>query len=641
MSQPSRWLIPQEPPCWGSGEAPLVPPGLRSLLPKIQLYGFSKRDLPTSISLGDLTRTDWRTLVGDIKPAIPSETLLSRVVSVLEEVFRKDPDRFEFPLLESPLDHYANALLLPFETRTWDFLSRSGVSTPTEVVVLISGTFRELRDRIGDMRASLDVAITGQSWLTNAGQETYGFQHPSEPVSLQEAGDLARIRAFRGSGYSPVGRHYEAGFANLMGLRWGIGVANRSTLAECGERAGITRERFRQLEQSAMWEAAHRAWGRPSVLQELHQQIIEHNESDIEISSTRESITREDAVALLIAFGYPESDFQEPRSLSDKLTDLGIRWSDVERMAYVESERLGLISVAELRHHLSEGFPILEGEMFDEVVAAISIHSKLPHGYVYVEQRGSSYLKKWLKKLLAVMGPQELDEAYAAVKRFCKVRMPRLVFPPRSVVDAFLEQEHEFWVVDGRVGLEERLTQELVGVERWVREQIESSTGKVIHRTELWERARTDDIALGTLNVYASYSLLFKPCERGCLTMTGITPSDVSIELASIRAKAIRVPTERVNVQVSEGIVTVVMLVGNDLLDTGVMGTSAEMRMMMSAHSFKVTTGDEYHGHASWSGTQLYGLSQSLRHLRAEPGDKVRFRFSLLNNEVSVELADK
>ncbi len=618
-----------------------MPPRLRRVLGSVELSGFTRRKKPVQLTVGELASPAWRETTGELISTDPAESLLEKVIRAVELAYLDNPDALDIPFLECPLDRFDYALGLPFETRTWDFLWNCGVKSDLDVMVMVTGTFRELRDRLGDMRATLDVAVTSALWIVESGSGQYGFARVQQPQSVAEAGELVRKRAFRSCGFSPASHLYTKKFANVMGMRWGVGITRKWTLEECGRATDLTRERIRQIEKSIMWLPAQRMWGRPEVLESMYVQLLHHEVQEVTVLSTGDSMARQEAVSVLTSYGYPEADFEGPWTLADELELNGIRWADVNRVAYKESERLGLLTLSELRHHIADAFPLLMGEMFEDVIAELVQLADLPHGYVYVEQNGTSYLKSWLTKLLSVLGPQRTDEVYRAAERFCKVRIPRLVFPPRSVIENYLDRAVEFWTADGLVGLEKPAGQELEGVERWVREQIEQCTGHVIHRTELWERARAAGVRLGTLNVYANYSLMFKPCGHGCVTLTGLLPAEIALELAVMRASAIRVATERLGVRVIDGVVVVEVNVGNDLLDSGVLGSSREMREMLKGRRFRVFALENQHGNSSWSGNVLTGFVQSLQALQAQPGDRVLFSFSLDENEVVLQLASE
>ena len=592
--------ISDEAPCWGSGECELVPAALASAVKWVRISGLTVKTKSRKLSLfqpvlKDFADSSWSKNLPTFIVDDPSMTLLDVVVSSVEGVFKEDPDRFDIPVFTSPLDRVDNALRIPLEIRTWDFIFGCGVETDHDMCTLLTGTFREICQRLGDVRAALDLAVTGSSWLSSNSNGSYGFAAPVTPGSFEEAIDLLRMRSFRNCGWPPSSPHYTPVFADVMGKRWSIGLQKPWTLQQCSEEMGVTRERIRQVELLVLWDSPPRLWGRPAVLESIHAQLVDFELSSVTIEDAKESMNRKCATDVLVRFGYPAEEFESPWSVNDELELHGIKWSKVLSVAYGESERLGLISMVELRHHIAEQFPMLVGEMFDEVIERLVMFGNLPHGYVYVENLRGSFLQGWLSKLLSVLGPLSFEETYKAIERTCTVRIPRLVFPPRAVIRAFLDAHDFFWFADGIVGLQDPVQHEIDGVEKWLRDQIESCTGSAIHKTELWDRARAAGVKGGTLNVYTSYHLLFKSCGSGCVTMTGHQPSSVAIELAQIRAKAIRVPTRRGEVSVVNGLVSAKYEIGNDVLDTGVMSMSREIRTMIQGQDFKIMVKDQQH----------------------------------------------
>lgn len=637
--------ISDEPACWGSGELELIPVSLaravRGVLVPGLVYKMKRRSkssptttLENAPDLSGFASPFWTKSFDRFVISDPELNLVDAVVSTLESIFEDQPDRLDVPVLMTKLDRVDHALSLPLEVRTWDFVFRSGVESDHDVCTLLTGTFRELVQRLGDVRAALDVVVTGSAWIGPNANGSYGVVAPALPTSIDEAVSLLRLRSFRTCGWAPSSPHYNVRFADVMGKRWSIGLNRAWTLQQCSEAIGMTRERMRQIEQTVLWESAPRMWGRASVLDAMYDVLIDSEVESVDAGGVL--FDRRSAVDVLVRFGYPSEDFEAPWSVTDELALHGIKWQDVVRFAYGESEKIGFISQRELRHHLANRFPVLVGEMFDDVIDHLVMFNDLPHGFVYMENRGSSGVKGWLMKLFGVLGSQSFDETYKSLERFCTVRVPRLVFPPRAVIRAFLERHPAFWLVDDVVGLQEPSIHEIDGVEKWLRTQIESCSGTVIHKTELWDRARQDGVRGGTLNVYTSYHLLFKPCGSGCITLTGHHPIAAAIEMAQIRARAIRVPTRRGAVRVEDGMVVVSLEVGNDVLDTGVVSSTAEMRQMIQGQRFAVMSHGEQFGSVGWSNGLMTGFSTVLQSMGVQPGDGVLLSFDVATSEVSV-----
>jgi hypothetical protein len=579
----------------------------------------------------------WRSEFGEIAQKKMSTEILEMVIDAIEALYQSDASQFDIPAADLRLESFTNLAGLPFEVQTWDSLQAAGVTTDVEVYGLLTGSFCEIRQRLGNMRSALDFVVTAVEWIDindNGTSQCVGVSHPE---SLEDAGIMARVRAFRCWGLSPKPASYTAHTANVIGHRFAIGVEKRWTLEQCGDALSMTRERARQLTKMRLWSHGKRRWGRVEVLDELHRALLDAEHDEVLVLSTGESISRGDGVALLDCFGYSVEDFEEPWSVSDELQLHGIKLAALQRLAYQESERLGFLTLAELRYHLLAQHPELDGDLFDDIVADVVAMGDLPHGYVYVESSRLSYFKLWMIKLFSVLGPQTLEEAYLAAQRFCRVRIPRLVFPPRSVIEAFFERSEEFWVSEGYVGLTEPAQGELVGVEQWVNRTIMACTGHVIHRTELWDKARQVGVKPGTLNVYTSYSLLVKPVGRGCVTVTGLVPTDTSIFLASNRARAIKVKTVRNSVRIEDGCVLVEVEVGNDLLDSGLLPATKEMRDMMKGHVFQVMTDTGPAGNIRWSDNTMIGFASALHRLQIQPGDTCLFKFSIVDSQLTIE----
>jgi len=593
-------------------------------------------------SLETFTRADWKNQIGVVKVADGSESLLDLVVACFRGAFEAAPDRFDIPFLTVPLDRFEGAAQVPFAVTTWECLSVAGVDSDLDVMVLMVGTFRELVDRLGDVRAAVDFAVTGHAWVAPNGHNSFGFVAPIAPATLVEAGVLARQRVFRARGLAPDASMYTPEFAEVMGWRWGVGVATRWTLERCGGALDLTRERVRQIEHLSMWEAANRVWGRTLVLEEVFNQLIESPIELVSVEATMEEVERDAAVSLLLAFGYDGEDLRGPVTLADELELLGVKLDEVRQMAFKESERLGFMSLVELRHHVSENFPELVGEFLEEVIGAVTVMSDLPYGYVYVDWRGTSYFRSSMISLISVVGPQTVDELYKAAVRYFKWRIPRLSFPPRLVVEEFFCRSEEFWMEDGVVGLtDSHDRRSLEGVEKWVYDTIQGCTGHVIHSVELWSHGREAGMKSGTMRAYSRYSLYFKPLPGAMLTITGMQPADVVIDLARRRANAIRIPMDRRSVEVMGGDVIVEIQLGNNLLDTGVLSSTVEMRKMLAGQSFAAFANEKQFGHIVWSGASMAGFVGVFQELGAFPSDIVRLTFSTSSQRVTAEIVEE
>lgn len=635
----------EEPACWGSAELPLLPQIVGKATTGVKLRHVvrsgRKKVSDQSVDLVDLTYTDWKNRIGVVSVVDTDLTLQQLAVMQVEELFKLDQDLFDLPFMSTPLDDFAGLIDIPFERSTHSRLVESGIDSDLDVMVLLTGTFREVVERLGDVRAAVDFAVTGAAWVGEIRSGRFGVLQPLEPKTLTDAIKCARYRVFRSVGLSPDASFYTEEVADVLGRRWGIGLENAATLEACADLLAVSRERVRQMSHYPLWDSAERRWPRPRLLDVLYNSLLDPSATTFDLDEIGESIHRTAALELLGTYGYDLTQLKAPATLAEELSLSGIKLKELRRMAYTESERLGFMTITELAHHTKVNYPTLSPEMVSRVLAEVPLYRDLPHGYVYLEQSMTSYFKSWMKSLLAVLGPQQIDEAYEASKRFAKVRIPRLVLPPRSVIEAFFGRSDEFWFEDGFVGMVDPYQNQLIGVEKWVYDTISESTGHVIHRTKLWDLARESGVRLGTLSVYSSYSLYFKPLPGGFVTLTGHYPSDIALELARSRAQAIQVPTRRESVTVSDGDVIITIQAGNSILDTGTLGSTKEIREMLEGRTFRSMAAGRQFGNIGWSGSALFGFTAVLQELKVQPGDSVVLRFSVQDEEVTASLSSE
>ena len=264
--------------------------------------------------------------------------------------------------------------------------------------------------------------------------------------------------------------------------------------------------------------------------------------------------------------------------------------------------------------------------ILSDLIGKVCAPYLLPHGYLYVNGPRGAYFSMWLSSLLVCLGPLPFEEIYLATQRFCVVQIPRIVFPPRAVIREFLRQSLEFDLEDDEVSLNGGKLTELVGRQKWMYDQISSCTGKVIHRAKLYELARQAGVPFGTIIVYCSYSLYFKPLGNNCVTITGNTPSDAAIDLARDVGAAI-VGSEIRGWRVEGTRVIVDLSLGTDISHSGVWSPRVSIRNLIHGRRYKVFVGDSQHGHASWSGNMMAGLVTGFQVLGARLGDLAQMSF--------------
>jgi hypothetical protein len=120
------------------------------------------------------------------------------------------------------------------------------------------------------------------------------------------------------------------------------------------------------------------------------------------------------------------------------------------------------------------------------------------------------------------------------------------------------------------------------------------------------------------------------------VTLTGLNPSDTAIEIARIRGMAIRIKTVRGEIEIEDGVVVLSLQVGNDLLDSGVLSTTKELRELLSGKRFQLVFDEKTYGHTGWSGVSMYGNQSVLQAMSLQPGDDIRIAYHLEEGEAVV-----
>lgn len=631
-----------EPACWGSGELSLVPFTLGPAVRGVKLVGVKNEISTVSLYLEDFLVPEWPKSTKNFTPIDETLTLLDVVLETLQSTIKSRRNLFDVsagpPLINADPIGISRGRSFPFEVRTWDLIENVGISTDLNVVHHFSMTFLDLVEFYGDVRAALDVSVTGAAWMKLDDSGDYHIVKPQLPISWDEAGSMARQRAFRCRGLDPSRKTYSREFADVIPRNWSIGQDSKWTLDRCGTELGLTRERIRQVSRSALWDVTPRNWGQSLMMEEFVAILSPNEEYRCGPLMLELGVDQSDATALLIAFGYHRELISALPTNIDELENLGIRFSDIQRIAYISSERLGFVTKNELCQHISNAFPTLTGALFDEVIERLSILADLPYGFVYVEGSEGSYFTSWMRSLLSWSGRLPFDEAYGAAVRFCKSRIGKLVFPPRTVIKSFFELNPDFAFDGATVDLvlpdiEKRL---LAKEEAWFEKTICDSTGHVIHSAVLSTQARKAGIRPGTLNIYSRYSLYFKPIGRGCFSLTGSFPSDLMIDLAVAKSATVRSPTIFTNWGIDAHKVTLDFVIGSTIVDTGVLFINVGIRNLIEGKKFKVIVDDVQHGHASMSGANLYGLVNGLNQANIVPGDSVQFQFDIAMDELQI-----
>jgi hypothetical protein len=646
--KPNKSDLVQEPPCWGSGEIPLLPAEIKRALRGVQLSGVAfvgTAKKPASsknekkLMLADFAEETWVQAVKGFSWDAQQSTMVDLVVRELDETFFNKPHEFEVPVLAKRLDRAGGITSLPFELRTWSILENHNLRSSHELLVLLQGTFREIREQLEDCRATLDFIVTTNSWLEQSSSGTWSFHEPRTDIDLLEAARWARLRVFRCCGLDPTLSSYTSDMADVLPRNWSVTTPKKWTLEMCGKALGLTRERVRQVVNLRQFHAAERRWPRPISIVKLagEYQLRRQEAGDPELVSFPR-ILRSESKSLLLAYGYSPEELRSIDSVSSDLKAAEYRPFEIRRAAYRATERVGFATATDVTERLLSEFPRLSETALNDILATVLKIRDLPLGYIYVDGSEGSYFGNDISRLLGLRGRLPFEELYLAAVRFYRVRVPGFILPPRSVIREFFNRDERFWYEDEYVDLSEPKPHRLSGVQLWVEERIRESAGCVVHRSVLWDAARRDGISRGTLNVYFSYSMYHKPTGRGCLTLTGLFPSEDFVDIAVAKASLIRVPARLLKWAVDDGRVIVDLELGTETVDNGIFTPPAALRRLLHPTTFRVTLNGVQKGNLSWSGIMLYGLSSGLSARGSAPGDHLRMCFDSAAGEV--ELCD-
>lgn len=310
------------------------------------------------------------------------------------------------------------------------------------------------------------------------------------------------------------------------------------------------------------------------------------------------------------------------------------------RDLYFASGKLGFITRDELLIHLGLDEDEVNDDDLDQLIPKIALHPSLPYDYMYVEPSSSGQLANGLITTLSVLGPLHFDELYAASHRYCGYRSPGVVHPPREVLRAFLKADDRFQVATtGLISVVEPIPVQLGRVQQWLIAILRDATGNVMKRAELLDLARQSGISASSIGVYCTSERFFKPLGSGLVTLTGISPSDDEIELATLREKALTVSTTVDSYSVSENgrIVNVVVVAGTDLSNQGYWCPREPLNSLVGSIKYSISVNQQMTGMTSYFGSTSRNWSPSMKVLEAVPGDLLEFRFDLESASVSVK----
>ena len=638
-----------EPPCWGSGEIPLLPSSWTRALSEVDLIGVVdnlgnaiKSSSNKTFATRDLCGNGWVSKFRKLKNVDNDLQLRDAIIFVLRKAFAHDASGIDVPIIDSNLAGVSGGAKLPFRVDTRDALVEANKFSDQGVSDLLSGTYLELFERFNDLSIVLDLAITATAWLKDEGNKRPTFAIPEISQTLNGAFRTMRVRSIRNMGYSPESNWYTSNFADVLGKRFGLDWQGKWTLEECGQDLDVTRERVRQIENEFLVALSPRHWGEIPVLDKLCNELLGHTQNEFSFTDEDDRVlfvNRDAAENLLYMFGYGKTRYQNINTSKAAQSEFGQSIVEMRRTAYQFSGKIGFVIEENLQSHFDEVYGHFDDLKFGRVKHLIADSVDLPHGYIYVESKSKSFFLSWTQNILSLQGDLQFDEFFEASNRYCSYRLPGVVHPPRAVIRAWFEGDKRFTLSENSdVGIVEPCEVELGDVQRWLRDEIISSTGCVMHRAELMDRAREAGVNSTSIGIYCSYERYFKPVDTYCVTLTGVYPIQESIDLAYMRANGLKIDTKLDSYEIINRRVNVFITAGSNLCNQGFWTLTKSLKAAVGASNFDLIVDGESVGRSTYFGSTSTAWTSALAALGVVPGDKIKIVFDTESLKATLEL---
>lgn len=638
--KPKHWLL-SEPPCWGSGEIPLLPAGAAKRLKSAEVYGLKGLRAPRPpLLLSTLASAEWTSQVTLYECEEEDKYLADLVVDSLRRRIDLWPLSFNFVVIPEQLAGVEQLVHIPFLVDTVQLLRGIGKFDDSGIRQLLSSTFLEAFELLGDVRAVLDLFVTGQSWLAPCRNGRLEVAQFVKATSLTDESNLMALRYARTLGVAPSSKYYTSEKALGYGRRFGVSLDGLVSLAECADTLGLTRERVRQIFERLPVRFARRHWPMSEWASKIQASLLAGSQTiglrEETDSLQTDLIERGHAELFLSMYGLATLSYRPNNDLEGRLAEHKLTLSKLKLECYRASESLGFVHESTALDRLRELFSTVDKDLLAEAVC--SIHRfELPDGYLYFESgAGSSYFFGAASRVLALTGRLSMEELYQATARHAQYRLPHNVFPPRTAVRALLSQDSRFIVDDDSVDIVNPPEVRLDGLAGWMYSTVSEAPGRVMYRSELLDRARRAGHNGSSIQVFMIRHELFKMCGRNCVTLVGVFPIDKEIENAHSRGLSVRVSTESTWKAKGDKFI-IELIAGTDLCDGGLLSFEKSLSGMFGERRLKIMVSRSHHGHVGWSKGTTTGWSTAMRQANIAPGDRVEITLDSASNTARVK----
>jgi len=662
MPKHTRFVL-DEPPVWGSAEMPLLPPEWASAVESYVVPGVyrTRGDRHLRVSLGTFCQRHWSRRIGvekarDIEGPKrrgwdPSERsgpfgeICPPVLRCVRTNMSRLDDVIARPLFTKRVVGRTLVLGLPVLCSTKRALKKAALLGHDLADFLTAATFEELFQRVGRLRASLDLWMTARSWLTDNGDGVLQSMPRLDAPHVLGAFKLARMRNMRQLGVCPSSAHYTVEMADATGCRAGLWEEGDGTLEQASCILGLTKQRLQQLEKTFSGLAEPRYWGIPNTLRRYVRRIRRQEDSQTFFRTrSNERVDDLSRSGLLRVLQFHGLTFvtrnHRLQRLDMSLANANRTRAEIVAIAYDLSGKFGFIRREDLLEGLRSVLADATHEELELLATELGGNRDLPHGYVFLHASHRTWVTSRIINVLRHLHRISVEELHGALDRN-RVFYKRPSMPPKEVLKAFLSQDRRFVLEGEQVWLRRHAPRSLSGGVGWIASQLAESPLQTLHRTVLLARAREAGLKVATVSVYAQYSMLFKTVGRGCIALVGTYPTDADVAAASDAARAIRINTRVLDWKMETDGPVIRLLVGNDCVDSGVITMKKEIRQFLNNRDLAVTSDEGSHGRARVSGVMLYGLMSVCSALAIVPGDVIRLTTRLSSHELDVALIDK
>jgi Sigma-70, region 4 len=458
------------------------------------------------------------------------------------------------------VDHLDSTWLiedLSLRNATVKTLVKIGLDESDSVTKLGGLLWREILDGGGDWLQILEIAHTLYDWFPwLLESELATSDSDSLDVLVYKLTTLACSR----NDMEPMEIVIWAGF---LAARFGWGV-EKLTLDEIGARAGITRERVRQIQVKLSANLDFSDYRLPKLLEEILAHNVEDPNDDICDS------LRRDGFSIGKTWSWPGL-FELYKVLGHG--DRAEQWYSTNGMtgtvlegrrsidASIKSARavMGIVKMDSVKDLADDS--LIPEEVVRQRIPELYTTYAIAENYAVVSSIGSSSVLTETSKQLGVASPLSIDVIYKGLMQVAVYRHSQAVMPPARILKPIL--------------LDSGFSQTAEGL-------IYGPT-KELAKAAILRAAIPLGISMNTLNIYLSYASWVRLIGNGIYSLVGVNPTSADVQFAERVEAAIAVPNSHADFTVSPSgqEIFVTALFSTPFLVNGVLSVGRQLAQLL------------------------------------------------------------